>query len=298
MSNATPETMPRTEKPAPRTARAERAEKIKSIFRSQIKTLEGLFPKDGRTMVVRAVATAVSVSNRLEDRVTAESIAEQAIACHHLGLEVGDQAYIYPFKTEAKLIVGPRGLIALAYRGGFLRSLVARSVFDGDEFTYNLGDNSLLHRKLVGNAEHSRRPTWTDERGEVRPVEPQQLITHAYAVLDTTTDGRTIEVLTWEDLAYYRGFSAAKSGPWFDNFEGMARKTAVKRILEFVPRSPLLSAALAETSEGAYELPDEIASIVDKAIRARDAKAAPVAPVREVVLDEAGTGEQAGSAAA
>lgn len=223
----------------------QRKDRIRSIFRSRAKELAALFPKDGMVMLTRAVATACNVSDTLKPNVTAESICEAAMACHHLGLEVGDQAYIYPFKDGAKLTVGPRGLVALAFRSGFVKSIVARAVFDGDDFTYNLGTNDILHMKAL----EGRRP-----KGKT----PEQMISHAYVVIDTTTDGRILEVLTWEDLAFYRSFSKANTGPWFDNFEGMCRKTAIKRGLEFVPRSPLLSAALRENDDGTYAVPEEL----------------------------------------
>ena len=240
-----------------RSEREIRAERIKGIFRAQARTLAALFPKDGMTLVTRSMHTACQVSMSLEPDVTAESIASAAIACHHLGLEVPDHAYIYPHRNkrlgrnEAKLTIGPRGLILLAYNSGFVKSIVARSVFEGDEFEYNLGDNTITHRKAVDG----RRP-----RGRT----PEQMITHAYVLIDTRTEGRVMEVLTWEDIAFYRSFSKASTGPWLDNFEGMARKTALKRGLEFVPRSPLLSAAMRENEESAYEIPEEILAAVKR----------------------------------
>lgn len=252
----------------------ERSERIKGLFRARAKELASLFPRDGMVMVTRAVQTACSASMKLDPDVTAESIAEQAMALHHLGLELGDQAYIYPYKDKgvpkARLTVGPRGLIALAYRSGFVKSIVARSVIEGDEFDYNLGTNEITHRKSL----EGRRP-----KGRT----PEELITHAYVLIDTTTDGRILDVLTWEDIGFYRSFSKASSGPWFDNYEGMCRKTAIKRGLEFVPRSPLLSAAMAETEEGAYEVPAEISDLIERAIAKRDGKPA---PERHVVPDE------------
>jgi recombination protein RecT len=238
-----------------RNPRAERAERIKAIFRARARELAGLFPRDGMTMVARAVETARMVSMNLDLDITAESIAEAAIACHHLGLEVGDQAYIYPHqKGQAKLTIGPRGLIALAYRSGEIKSIRACSVFKGDDFTYDLGDDSIHHVKAVTG----RRP---------RNHSPESLITHTWARVETRSEGTILEVLTAEDIAFYRAFSKAKrdDGPWFVNFEGMARKTVIKRVLEFVPRSPLLAAALSESEEGAYEIPEEIM----EAMRAR-----------------------------
>jgi recombination protein RecT len=251
-------------------AKRVRAERIDEIFRGQWKALLAIFPENGKERAARARATARSVSQALDVNVTAESIAEAALACHHLGLEVGDQAYIYPFKGRAQLTVGPRGLIALAYQSGFVKSIKACSVFRGDDFAYDLGDDSIHHVKG-----ENRRIGEHDERGEVRRVKPEKLITHAWAKIETRTEGRILEVLTAEDLGYYRGFSKASSGPWFDNFEGMARKTALKRVLEFVPRSPLLSAALAETEDGTYAVPEELAEIVERAIAKRDGRPMP-----------------------
>ncbi len=196
-------------------------------------------------MVNRACAAACAASRgQALKNASAESIATATIACHHLGLEPGDQAYLVPFKGEVQLIIGPRGLISLMFRSGFVKSVVARSVFEADArhgvWDYDLGSSPFIR--------HQKAPTGRREG----------LITHAYAIVETTTEGKTIDVLTHEDIAYYRSFSKAESGPWFDNFEGMCRKTIIKRISEFVPRSPMLSAALREDSNGGYEIPEEI----------------------------------------
>jgi recombination protein RecT len=219
--------------------------RIKAIFKTQYRQLSALFPDNGEVMVNRACAAAVNASrtSALKDA-SAESIAAATIACHHLGLEPGDQAYLVPFKGEVQLIIGPRGLISLMFRSGFVKSVRAHCVFEADAtsgvWDYDLGSSKYIrHRK----APVGRRSGF---------------ITHAYAIVDTTTEGQAIEVLTQEDLEYYRGFSQAKSGPWFDNYEGMCRKTVLKRIAEFVPRSPMLSAALREDSHGGYEIPEEI----------------------------------------
>jgi recombination protein RecT len=224
--------------PAQRSPRAEADDRIRRIFQSQRETLAGLFPEDGDTMVTRACSMALAVSRKVE--ASPDSIAAVALSCLHLGLELGDQAYAVPYKGNASLIVGPRGLIALAYRSGFVKSIVACSVFEPDMFEYELGDKPFIrHRKAT----------------EARRDAP---ITHAYSVIETTTEGTIREVLTREDLDYYRSFSKATGGPWETNFEGMCRKTVLKRVLEYVPRSALLAAALRENEEGKYEIPEEI----------------------------------------
>lgn len=225
-----------------------RVRKVRAIFADRRKLLGALFPENGDTLVARACAVACAHVNSTALRnAHPEAVAERVIAAHHLGLEIGDQAYLVPFKGEVQLIVGPRGLIALAYRSGFVRSMYATSVFAADVdaglFKYNLARGEISHEKAP-----------TGRRGG----RPQDLITHAYCVGETTTAGKILEVLTAEDIAFYRGFSKASTGPWFDNYEGMARKTVIKRWSEFVPRSPLLAAALRENEIGGYEIPDDM----------------------------------------
>jgi recombination protein RecT len=269
---------PQQQKDEALSPKAARAQRIRSIFDFKRKELATLFPKDGDTLVSRAQATALAGAAGFDVDVTADSIAETAIACHHLGLEIGDQAYMVPYKekgiSKAKLIVGPRGLIALAYRSGFVKSIVARSVFDGDEFTYNLGTDEITHRKAIRG-----RREWVDDNGVVIRPTTEQAISHAYVRIETTTDGKVLEVLTWEDIAYYRSFSKANSGPWFDNYEGMCRKTAIKRGLEFVPRSPLMSAALRETSEGHYQMDADTQATIDELLKGYRARQEATAPV-------------------
>lgn len=230
--------------------------KIKAIFRTQYRQLAALFPEGGDTMVNRACAAAVVAARETHTtgkskgqlklgNASAETIAEKVIAAHHLGLEIGDQAYLVPYGDDVQLIIGPRGLVALMMRSGFVKSIVARSVFEADVeaglFAYDLGTKPFITHKKAPVARRAGN------------------IVAAYAIVETVTDGQIIDVLTWEDIEYYRSFSKAGSGgAWDTAYEGMVRKTAIKRIAEFVPRSPMLSAALREDDHGAYEIPDEI----------------------------------------
>lgn len=237
--------------------------RIKAIFKTQYRMLAALFPKDGDTMVNRACSAACFAAREVITtgehkgqlklgKATAEAIAEKVIACHHLGLEIGDQAYLVPYGDDVQLIIGPRGLVTLMMNSGFVKSIVARSVFEADVaaglFSYDLGSKPFIR--------HQKAPAG-------RRDEKTSNIVYAYAIIETTTEGQIIEVLTWEDLEYYRSFSkAGKGGAWDKAFEGMCRKTAIKRIAEFVPRSAMLSAALREDDRGGYEIPEELMQAV------------------------------------
>ena len=225
--------------------RSEAEQRVTEVFKRQARLLAALFPRDGETMVNRAIAVArVSVRDPRLSKVAPEIVAERVIACHQLGLEIGDQAYLVPYKQDAQLIIGPRGLVTLMYRSGFVKSVVAQTVCEADVaeglFDYDLGDAPYIkHKKSL------------DSRG-------RDGVLYAYCIVETTTEGKIRNVLTWEDIEGYRAFSKADTGPWFDNWKGMARKTVIKRTAEFVPRSPLLSAALKETELGGYEIPEEV----------------------------------------
>lgn len=229
--------------------KAQRVGEIRAIFKERYKLLAALFPEHGDTLVARACAVACAhVNSPALSRANPIAVAERVIGAHHLGVEIGDQAYLVPFKGDVQLIIGPRGLIALAYRSGFVKKLYASAVFKADVdagmFHYNLATGEVMHEKAP--------------RGRRTGGRPEELIQYAYSVGETTMGGTIAEVLTAEDIGFYRSFSKATSGPWFDNFEGMCRKTTIKRWMEFVPRSPLMAAALRETSEGGYEIPDEM----------------------------------------
>lgn len=61
--------------------------------------------------------------------------------------------------------------------------------------------------------------------------------THAYAVFRTKDGGYGFEVMSMEDVrAHAQRYSKAyNSGPWQTNFEEMAKKTVLKRVLKYAP---------------------------------------------------------------
>ncbi|MGK3995014.1 recombinase RecT [Sorangium sp. So ce1024] len=219
------------------------------LFVERRKELEALFPQDGKAIVNRMASVAVSQFRKLaamsQYPVDIPSLVDSITHAAQLGLEIiGDQAYLVPYKGKIQLIVGPGGLITLGHREGI--AVCARCVFAGDDFDYDLGANWVRHKK----AEKRRvsRDPWDD-------------ITHAWAkitrapVVPGAQPVETIEVLTKEDLAYYRSFSKADKGPWIDNPEGMCRKTAIKRVYAFAPKGYVLSSALQEDDHGAFVPP-------------------------------------------
>lgn len=184
------------------------------------------------------------------------SLADCVMRAAQLGLEAGtDQAYLVPYKGKIQLIVGPRGLIDCAYRSERVVGCMSQVVIDGDEFEYDQATEVIRHVKGPG------RPVNQEARANA--------ITHAYSAVKVASliggkvvhVERNILVLTREDLLYYRSFSKATSGPWFDNFQGMAEKTALKQLFKRAPsavRSPALDLALQEDDHGHFVASPEL----------------------------------------
>lgn len=143
-----------------------------------------------------------------------------------LGLEPNTalgQAYLIPYNNKGKLEcqfqIGYKGMIDLVYRNGQVQSIQAQCVYSNDEFEYELGLNSKLVHK----------PTLKD-RGEFILV---------YALFKLENNGYAFEVMSKTDidahaLKYSKGFSSAYT-PWKSNYEEMAKKTVIKKVLKYAP---------------------------------------------------------------
>lgn len=240
-------------------------EEIKRQFAANKKLLGQLFPKDGETILARAVNGAVMAS-RAEGKegslslanIPAEDIVEKCIAALHMGLEPGSECYLIPYGGKLTLQIGPQGLVKLMMQSGFVKDVVARSVRAGDVFDYDLGDEGFIRHKKSAESRLDGA------------------VTYGYAYLRTTTGGIIRDVLTRDEIDFYRALSKMpEGGPmWKNFFDGAVRKTMLHRIAEFVPRSAVLSAALRQTEQDAgVVVSDEIRDLL------RQMNAAPVEPV-------------------
>ena len=225
--------------------------RIREIFKAQWKMLSNLFPKDGETMVARAVSSAIMASRatnpkdgrRMLEAVSAEEIAEKCIACHHQGLEPGADAYLVPYGGRITIIKSPQGLIKLMFNAGW--RVEARAVREGDFFEHELGpDGYVRHRKASNRREGG--------------------VTFGYAFAKHMSGGpATIDVLSRDDIDAYRAQSQQANGPmWSNNYEGAVRKTMIHRIAEYLPLPATLMTSMRQEESGGVEVTDEIMRIL------------------------------------
>lgn len=174
------------------------------------------------------------------------TILSCVMKCSALGLEPSavdglGRAYILPYRSkqgmQAQLILGYKGMIALARRSGQIKDISARAVYEGDEFDYSFGlDEHLSHKPAARDHKDGEKPT------------------HVYMVAHFKDGGHYMDVMTFQEVEAIRKRSkAANNGPWVTDYEAMAKKTVIRRAFPYLPVSvEAQSAAASDETSGGY----------------------------------------------
>lgn len=139
-----------------------------------------------------------------------------------LGLEPNTplgEAYLIPYGKQVQFQVGYQGLLNLAYRTGEYQSIVAREVRENDDFELDYGSESIKHV-----------PCLKGTRGNV----------YGYYAKYVRKDGGTgVFYMSKEEAEEFgRKFSKTyNKGPWTTVFDAMAKKTCIKQLLKYAPKS-------------------------------------------------------------
>lgn len=173
----------------------------------------------------RMAMTALTANAKLRE-CTPPSFIGACLTAAQLGLEPNTplgQAYLIPYyngkkhATECQFQVGYKGLLDLAYRSGLFQTVMAQAVYENDDFTYEYG----LEPKL------SHRPAVRDRGSMI----------YVYAVYKLNNGGFAFEVMSVDDIIKFaqKKSKSYNSGPWQTDFEMMAKKTVLKRLLKYAP---------------------------------------------------------------
>ena len=232
----------------------------RKTLQQYIKSMEGEIKKALPSVITperftRMVLSAISTNPKLGE-CTPSSFLGAMMSAAQLGLEPNTplgQAYILPYANkgtlEAQFQIGYKGLIDLAYRSGEVEVIQSHVVYENDEFECEYGiDTKLSHKPAMSN------------RG--KPIK-------VYAVFKTKSGGYGFEVMSFDDIKehaakYSKAYNSAFS-PWKSNFEEMAKKTVLKRVLKYAPlKSDFVKAVVQDEtiksslSEDMYEVNNEI----------------------------------------
>lgn len=238
------------------------------------------------------VMTVMRGSPQLQ-QCTPMSVIAAAVQAAQLHLEPGPlgEAYIVPFQNrrgqnrvwEAQFIIGYKGMISLAHRAGVAVS--AHAVHEHEPFDFSRG---------TGDAHYLRHKPLFRDRGEVIAY---------YGLARWKVDGQeftAFEVLGLEDIFHIRdNISKSGDGPaWSNNFDSMAKKSTIRRLDPYLPKSVELRRALSADESVRSDLADITPDMASDAWVAqeqehREAQAAaslPVAPV-DTTATEAPSGK-------
>lgn len=213
-------------------------ESIKDFFIQNKQQLLNALPQVGITpdRMIRLVFSAISQIPKLAE-CTPESLFNAMIQTATLGLEPCNglgHAYLIPFKdnktntTKVQLIIGYKGYLALCRRSGELSSISSHIVCKDDMFKFQYGTEEFI--KHIPNLEIEYQ---NDD------------IIYAYAVAKLKDGGCAFEIMSRSQIDGIRARSKSKDfGPWVTDFDQMARKTVIRRLMNYLPMSIQLANAV------------------------------------------------------
>lgn len=176
-----------------------------------------------------------------------------------LGLEPNTplgQAYLIPFKNkgvmECQFQIGYKGLIDLAYRSGDVKTIMAQTVYENDVFEFEFGLEPRLKHVPA-----------KQDRGE---------LTWFYAVFKLVNGGEGFEVMSIDDVKkhvrkYSQSYNSSFS-PWKNNFEEMAKKTVIKKVLKYAPLKTDFIRAVAEDETVKHDIDFDMSQVPNDYIEA------------------------------
>lgn len=190
--------------------------------------------------LMRSIMVSVERNPRLLEA-NRQSLLNASMSAACLALEVDGvtgQAFFVPFKGQAQLIIGYKGMNTLAARSGF--TVQGEVVREGDAFDYELGDKGFVrHKPKLGH--------------------PDRTIIAAWATASANNRPSIISVLSYDDILEIRKKSPGASrsdSPWNDQkigFPAMASKSAKRRLSRAMPLNADPRFHLAAAMEEAVE---------------------------------------------
>lgn len=218
---------------------------VSQLLAANMKAIQSCLPKHMTPeRMCRIAVQTISKSEKLQ-KCSPQSLVAAIVEASSLGLEIDvrGQAYLVPYGTTVTLIPGYKGLMDLAYRSGRVANIYAETVYENDDFVYELG----LAPKLT------HKPN-LDERGKLRAV---------YAVARLKDADPVFVVLGKKDVEKVRKASkASDSGPWQSWEEEMWKKTAIRRLCKYLPLSPEMQRAVAIDEAADAGVPQHLAEAV------------------------------------
>lgn len=225
----------------------------KRSLKSLIKIMEPQIAKALPSVITperftRIVMTAISSNPKLAS-CDANSFLGALMQSAQLGLEPNTplgQAYLIPYGNKVQFQIGYKGLIDLAHRSGDFQTIYAMEVYENDDFEYEFGLEPKLYHKPA-----------TEDRGDV---------IFYYAVYTLTNGGFGFQVMSVDDVKKHaKKYSKAyNGGPWKTNFDEMAKKTVIKKVLKYAPVKTDFARGISQDETIKSEINEDMSIISDE----------------------------------
>lgn len=166
-----------------------------------------------------------------------------------LGLEPNTplgEAYLIPYGKEAQFQVGYKGIISLAHRTGEYQAIYAHEVYKNDKFEYSYGlEKTLKHVP--------------DDEPEGDPI-------YYYAVYKLKNGGMDFVVWSAKKIEahakkYSQAYQKGWTTPWKTDFPAMAKKTMLKEVLKYAPKSAEMAKAIIADETVKHELSADMSEV-------------------------------------
>ena len=204
---------------------------------TQSKSLASMLPEGlDVKKFCRTVVTGISTHKQRDQLLSAdrESLFNSCQKAASDGLMLdGKEATLVTFKNEVVYMPMTQGLIKLARNSNEIKNIIAQVVYKADSFSYKAGidDQPIFD------------PDWFGERGEA---------VGAYAVITLKNGEKINSILTKKRIMQIA--SGGKNGYQYDpargqHFEEWWKKTAIKNVLKYAPKSTSLEMALEKDND-------------------------------------------------
>lgn len=181
-----------------------------------------------------------------------DSICGAIMSCAQMGLEPGIAGMVYLIPrwdkdtdtTKLTVQLGYRGMLEMAYRTGVISTIKAFTVYENDECSIELGkEDNIVHKRKIGNKGNAV----------------------GYYAIVTMKDGeKHFDFMDIEDIEKVRARSKTPNyGPWKSDYDQMALKTVIRRILKLAPTSVNLNAGI--SFDEAHEYDGQNLDVIGKA---------------------------------
>lgn len=173
-------------------------------------------------MVLHSVMIALQSNAKLLEA-SPDSVIMSAMQITQWGLQIGQTAYIIPYKGVATPVADYKGYIELMMATKLVKHVNAKAIRQADDFDYVEGDAPLI----------THRPSWQDKKSP---------IIGAYCSIPTTVGGVIQEVMNVDEIEAIRAGSHQWKGGALP--EWYARKCPIRRATKYAPKSARLQQAM------------------------------------------------------